>query len=89
MADYNTFAVIDCKSRKNVLVTSSARLAYARLKTGYRIDVWNNNSMKCSIYAKNRREMCEYIEAERLYHQQKQSRKEHYRRLKQQQQIMR
>ena len=82
MADYNTFAVIDCKSRKNVLVTSSARLAYARLKAGHRVDVWNNNSLKCSIYAKNRCEMCEYLEAERLYHQQKQSRREHYRRLK-------
>jgi len=82
MADYNTFAVIDCKSRKNVLVTSSARMAYARLKTGYRVDVWNNNALKCSIYAKNRREMCVHLEAERLYHQQKQSRKEHYRRLK-------
>lgn len=89
MADYNTFAVIDCKSRKNVLVTSSARLAYARLKTGYRVDVWNNNALTRSIYAKNRRDMSVYLEAERLYHQQKQSRREHYRRLKQQQQIMR
>lgn len=80
MADYNTFAVIDCKSRKNVLVTSSARMAYARLKTGYRVDVWNNNALTRSIYAKNRRDMSVYLEAERLYHREKQQRRERFNR---------
>lgn len=82
MADYNTFAVVDCKRRKNVLITSSAKKASSMLKTGFRVEVWNNNTLKCSIYAKNCREMASYLEAERLYHREKQAKREHYKRLR-------
>lgn len=82
MADYNTFVIVDCKSRKNVLVTSSAKKAYTQLKPGFRVDVWNQNSISTCIYARNRHRMNVYLDAERLYHQQKQANRERYRRLK-------
>lgn len=82
MAEYNTFAVIDCKRRKTAVITSSAKIANSWLKPGFRVDVWSNNALKCSIYTKNRADMRSYIEAEQLYHQQKQAKREHYKRLR-------
>ena len=80
MANYNTFIVVDCKSRKSILTTSSARKAYKLLAAGVRIDVWNNNQKVNTIYEKdkagNRNPMKEYIEAERDYIRQKQARAE-------------
>lgn len=76
MANYNTFIVVDCNSRKNILTTSSARKANGMLATGCRIDVWNNNDKVCSIYQKTRELMKPYIEAEREYIRQKQARSE-------------
>ncbi len=71
MANYNTFVAIDCRSRKPLLVTSSARKANALLRTGVRIEVWNDNSLIERIYqADKRRErspLSPYIDAEREY----------------------
>ena len=76
MANYNTFIVVDCNSKKSILTTSSARKATKLLQTGTRIDVWNNNEKVTTIYAKDRTPMKPYIEAEREYIRKKQARAE-------------
>ena len=76
MANYNTFMVVDCRSRKSILTTSSARKSAKLLQTGYRIDVWNDNQIVETIYAKDRTPMKPYIEAEKEYIRQKQARAE-------------
>lgn len=71
MANYNTFVVIDCKTRKPFLTTSSARKASKELKTGIRIEVWNNNVLIERIYESDKRKetspLSSYIRAEREY----------------------
>ena len=66
---YNTFVVIDCKSRRNLEVTSSARKANSMLRTGVKIEVWNCNGLVETIHAREReaRPMQPYINAEREY----------------------
>ena len=80
MANYNTFLVVDCVARRVVLVTSSARKADDLLDTGYRIEVWNENTIVEKIYQADRRKdsnpMQKYIDAERAYIRQKQSKAE-------------
>ena len=80
MANYNTFLVVDCKTRKPVLVTSSARKANYWLKTGFRIEVWNENTIVETIRQADRRKEAEpmrhYIDAEREYIRQKQAKAE-------------
>lgn len=50
----NTFVVIDCKERKNILVTNSARKAKDRIYVGAKIEVWNNNGIHMeTIYSRN------------------------------------
>ena len=71
MANYNTFLVVDCKTRKPILTTSSARKAYKALKTGVRIEIWNNNSLVERIYESDKKKennpLAPYIQAEREY----------------------
>lgn len=76
MANYNTFIVVDCTSRKNILTTSSARKASRLLQKGFRIDVWSRNEKVETIYADDRRPMKPYIEAEKEYIRKKQERAE-------------
>ena len=76
MANYNTFIVVDCNSRKSILTTSSARKANAMLATGHRVDVWNNNEKILTIYQKTRELIKPFIEAEKEYIRQKQARAE-------------
>lgn len=76
MSNYNTFVVVDCKSRKSVLVTSSARKANKLLCTGFRIDVWNNNEKICTIYEKSRDLIRPYITLEKDYIREKQAKAE-------------
>lgn len=67
---YNTFVVADCKTGKNIMVTSSARKAAEALCKGRRIEVWNINNKVEVIYNKTYREknpMLPYINAEREY----------------------
>jgi hypothetical protein len=73
---YNTFVVVNCKTRKIELVTSSARKANDFLKTGWRVEVWNCNQLAERIHAKEKGErfpMRPYVEAEREYIRQKQA----------------
>ena len=76
---YNTFVVMDCKKRKPVMVTSSARKAAELLEVGRRIEVWNANMLVEKIHAKEKRErypMRPYIQAEKDHIAQKQKRAE-------------
>lgn len=73
---YNSFVVVDCKSRRNVLCTQSARKATDALEKGRRIEVWNSGSIVERIYSGQRHEMTPYIDAEREYIGQKQKRHE-------------
>lgn len=80
MANYNTFLVVDCKTRKPILTTSSARKARKGLRTGVRVEVWNNNVLVEKIYEADKRNekdpLMPYIQAEREYIKQKQARAE-------------
>lgn len=71
MANYNTFVVIDCNSRKTILTTSSARKADRELRKGTRIEVWNNNELIIRIYDADRKKavypFMPYIKAEKEY----------------------
>lgn len=80
MANYNTFLVIDCKTRRPLLNTSSARKASRLLQTGVRVEVWNNNAIVETIYERDRRTegnpLRPYIEKEREYIRNKQAKAE-------------
>lgn len=77
MANYNTFVVVDCNTRKPFLTTSSAKKANKELKTGVRIEVWNNNVLVERIYESDRCKepspLSAYIRAEREYIARKQA----------------
>lgn len=72
MANYNTFAVVESKHGKIVLITSSARKAAEMLCVGKRIEVWNNNGKFASITYKNKDRMRPYIRIEKDYIRKKQ-----------------
>lgn len=76
MANYNTFVVVNCSTRKPVITTSSARKAYGELQTGIRIEVWNDNVLIERIYESDKRResnpMQPYIDLEREYIRKKQ-----------------
>lgn len=75
MADYNTFVVLE--KQKPVLVTGSIRKCVPLLKTGTRIEVWNNNRLVKKIYKRTDSELKEYIELEKEYIRKKQERRTH------------
>lgn len=76
MANYNTFVVVDCSTRKPIVTTSSARKAYRELRTGIRVEVWNDNALVERIYESDKRKegnpMKPYIDMEKAYIRQKQ-----------------
>lgn len=76
MAYYNTFIVIDCKKRKTLLVTSSARKANAEFHKGRKIEVWTNNILFETIRSTDLKKevfpMLPYIQKEKEYIQSKQ-----------------
>lgn len=74
MANYNTFQLIDTKSRKTLLTTSSARKCKRGMETGRRVDVWNGNVLIEVIYAKNLADIDKYVRLEKEYIAQKQAR---------------
>ncbi len=84
MANYNTFLLVDTKTRRPLLVTSSARKVTAELCKGRRIEVWNENERIDVIYANKAESMRRFIQAEKEYIRHKQERAEFentYRRL--------
>lgn len=76
MANYNTFIIYDCKRRKNVLVTSSARKAKEAIHTGFKIEVWNDNTLIEVIYANAICSINKYISLEKQYITNKQAKAE-------------
>lgn len=76
MANYNTFVVVNCNTRKPILITSSARKANAELTVGVRIEVWNNNAIIEVIHEYDKRKekypLAPYIQQEREYIRRKQ-----------------
>lgn len=73
----NTFAVVDCKYRKNVFVTNSARKAKEKLYIGLKIEVWSGNGTLCeTIYFRNINKICKYIRLEKEYIGKKQAKAE-------------
>ena len=72
MANYNTFMLIDCKKRKPIIITSSARKVARQIDTGFRVEVWNNNELICKIYKSNKKDIEPYIKAEKEYIKRKQ-----------------
>lgn len=76
MAKYNTFVVYDCRGRKNLLVTSSARKAKSMLSVGIKIEVWNENTFVECIYSKTKERINKYINEEKKYIANKQARAE-------------
>lgn len=76
MANYNTFVVVNCNTRKPILTTSSARKANAELTVGVRVEVWNNNTRIEVIHEYDKRRekypLDPYIQQEREYIRRKQ-----------------
>ena len=67
MARYNTFSLIDTKSRKILLITSSARKCRKAFTKGHRIEVWSANERAEVIYNKNLADLNKYIKTEKQY----------------------
>ena len=65
MANYNTFNLVDTKSRKTILTTSSARKCKREFVKGRRIDVWNGNALVDVIYSRNLPDIDKYIRLEK------------------------
>lgn len=72
MANYNTFAVMESKHGKTLLITSSARKALELLCVGRRIEIWNANKKCLSITFKFRDQMQQFIQLEKEYIRNKQ-----------------
>lgn len=75
----NIFVVIDCKKRKPVLVTSSAKKAAETLKSvnsGLKVEIWSDNAWYDVVYANSPHELDEYIRLEKEYIGRKQKKAE-------------
>lgn len=76
MASLNVFVVVDCKKRKPILVTHSARKAKNLLEKGMRVEVWADNAHVSTIYSKHRDKFIPYVWQEREYIGKKQKKAE-------------
>lgn len=76
MANYNTFGLVNTKTRKILLITSSARKCKKAFVKGCRIEVWNGNTLVNTIYNKNLSEIDNYIKVEKQYITEKQRKAE-------------
>lgn len=48
----NVFVIIDCKQRKTVLATLSARKAQDMLRKGLKVEIWIDNVHVDTVYSK-------------------------------------
>jgi hypothetical protein len=81
----NVFVVIDCKKRKPILATPSARKATGTLKnvkSGLRVEVWDDHACVTIAYPKNLYKLDPYVQLEKQYigRKQKQAEKRNKRR---------
>ena len=72
----NTFVVYNCKKRKNILITQSARKAKYQLCTGIKIEVWSGNELIETIYARKSNSMNKYITMQKQHIREKQTKAE-------------
>lgn len=72
----STFVLVDCKIRRTVYVTQSARAAWAMMEKGRRLEVWQNGENMARLYSEDLVRFKRYIEAEREYIAEKQRRHE-------------
>lgn len=72
MANYNTFAVVESRHGKILLITSSARKASELLCVGNRIEVWNENDKVTSITYKTQSRLRAFIRIEKDFIRRKQ-----------------
>ena len=72
----DSFVVVDCKMRRIVYVTQSARAAWAMMEKGRRLEVWQNGENMARLYFEDWVRFKRYIEAEREYIAKKQRRHE-------------
>ena len=71
------FVVIDCKDRKNILITKSARGARDRLYIGSKIEVWSKSGTLIeTIYFRNINKICKYVRLEKQFIGKKQAKAE-------------
>lgn len=76
MAKYNTFALIDTKTKKVLMITSSARKSKKAFVKGCRIEVWSANVLSEVIYNRNLADIDKYISIEKEYIARKQKKAE-------------
>lgn len=72
----NIFVIYDCKKRKNILITPSARKAKNELHTGIKIEVWCDNIYVETIYARASNNLSKYISLQKQYIGKKQAKAE-------------
>lgn len=73
------FVVIDCKKRKTVLATPSASKATRALKevkSGLKVEVWDDHACVMVVYSKDFHKLDPYIQLEKQYIGRKQKRAE-------------
>lgn len=77
MAKYNTFVLIETKTRRVLLVTSSARKARDGMTNGVKTEIWNENEHVKTIYKREGIEpFMPFVTEEKEYIRQKQKRAE-------------
>lgn len=76
MANYNTFALVNTKTKKILMITSSARKTKKAFEKGCRIEVWNSNKVAEVIYNKDLDNIEKYICAEKEFIARKQKKAE-------------
>lgn len=63
----NTFVVIDCKKRKNVLTTHSARKAKGGFYIGAKIEVWHDGQCVEVIYSRSIEKINKYVSMQKQH----------------------
>lgn len=76
MAMTNTFVVIDCKQRKIVLATPSARKAQSMLEKGRKVEIWIDNIHFDTVYSKQAEKLKPFTLQEKQWIGKKQKRAE-------------
>lgn len=72
----NVFVVVDCKQRKTVLATPSARKAQCVLRKGLKVEIWVDNIHFDTVYSNEADKFMPFILQEKQYIGRKQKRAE-------------
>lgn len=75
----NVFVVVDCKKRKPILATSSARKATGTLRnatSGLRVEVWDDHVHIVTVYHNDLYKLDPYVQLEKQYIGRKQKKAE-------------